>query len=242
LTAGRFYRIYNPKVAMPIDDPKVRERFESKRDADMQDIHKRMNQVGVERAYRIVGVLEQTARDIENRYVPKLRELIQRWKSRTFWTEGLIWLVLLILVGVAFGIGALSSEMIPENKVALGIGAVVIVLVLDFLHIKVADWAAKSIIKKLQTEIPDENMREGLTRAFIKNTSLLRILFLPLIKEPAGWGKATRRSIFNIYNKANDFVQNLNDRFTNPSGKLDSKVETAEQPATTSASDSAEKA
>jgi hypothetical protein len=236
LTAGRFYRIYNPKVAMPIDNPKVKERFESKRDADMGDILKRMNQVGIERAYRIVGVLEQTARDIENRYVPKLRDLIQQWKTRVFWAEGVVLLLLLILMGLAYGVGALTSDMIPENTTSVGIIAAIIVVAFELLHFKIAGWAAKRVIKKLHSEVPDENVRESLILAFGKNTSFFRTLFLPFISEPVGWGKSMRKSIFNIYNQANDFVQDLNDRFTNPSGKMETKIEKAKEES--SASDS----
>jgi len=227
LTAGRFYRIYNPEVAMPIENPKIRERFEAKREADMKDILKRMDQVSIERAYRIIGVLEQTARDIENRFVPQLRDLIKRWKSRVFWTDGLVFLLLLILVGLAYGVGALTLEMIPEDKAMLGIAAVVAFVALVLLHIKMSGWAASSILQKLKHEIADDHLRESLTRAFSKNTGLIRILSMPLIKEPVGWGKASRRSIYNIFNKANDYVQNLNDRFTNPSGKEEVKAEKA---------------
>jgi len=228
LTAGRFYRIYNPDVAMPIENPKVKERFEAKREADMKDILKRMNQVSVERAYRIIGVLDQTARDIENRFIPQLRDLIQRWKSRVFWTDSLVFLLLLILVGLAYGVGALTMEMLPEDMVMLGISAAVVIVALNLLHIKISGWAANSILKKLQHEIADEHVRTSLTRAFTKNTGLIRILFLPFVKEPAGWGKAARKSIHSIFNKANDYVQNLNDRYTNPSGKEETKAEKAE--------------
>lgn len=47
--------------------PHVRERFEKKREEDMADIDARMHQIEVERSYRIVGKLEQTAKDIKNK-------------------------------------------------------------------------------------------------------------------------------------------------------------------------------
>ena len=50
LTAGRFYRIYNPAAAVPIENENLRARFEAKRDADLADIHARMYEVEVERA------------------------------------------------------------------------------------------------------------------------------------------------------------------------------------------------
>ena len=38
LTAGKFYRTYDKEAAVPFEDDSVRERFETKRDADMAEI------------------------------------------------------------------------------------------------------------------------------------------------------------------------------------------------------------
>ncbi|MCG7947797.1 MAG: dynamin family protein, partial [Candidatus Thiodiazotropha taylori] len=59
LTAGRFYAIYNPDAAVPIEDEALRQRYETKRDLDLSEIHSRMEEVEIERAYRIVGALEK---------------------------------------------------------------------------------------------------------------------------------------------------------------------------------------
>ena len=58
LTAGRCYSIYNAEAAVPIEDPQRRARFEEKRDLDLAEIYKRIDEVSVERAYRIVGMLD----------------------------------------------------------------------------------------------------------------------------------------------------------------------------------------
>jgi GTPase SAR1 family protein len=91
LSAGRFYTIYNPDVANTIEDSALRERFERKRDADLNDIHGRMKQIGVERAYRIIAALENTARDIETRAIPLLNELMAKWRKRTLILDILGW-------------------------------------------------------------------------------------------------------------------------------------------------------
>ena len=91
LTAGRFYRIYNLEAANPIDDPNLRRRFEAKRAIDMAEVLERMQQVEVERAYRIIGVLETSAKAIESELVPRLRAARQRWKRRVLWIDGLIY-------------------------------------------------------------------------------------------------------------------------------------------------------
>jgi GTPase SAR1 family protein len=220
LTAGRFYRIYNPEVAVPIVDAKVKERYEAKRDADMADILTRINQVGIERAYRIVGVLEQATSDLEYRIVPQLQETLQRWRNRTLIGNVLLWMVLfgLVAVGANITVGSLS-ELFFSDPVSLGIELGVVFVILWFLHLKIANKVADSLMKKLQ-QIQDEGLREGLKRAFRKNTCLFSTLFMPLTSSrPKGWNQATRKRIAHILSNANQYVQHLNDRFTNPSGK-----------------------
>ena len=95
LTAGRFYTIYNPDAAVPIEDEGKRKRFESKRDMDLGEIHGRMREVEIERAYRIVGALDKSAKDIAEKAVPFLTQAIHRWRLRTLW-------------GDAIGLGALA--------------------------------------------------------------------------------------------------------------------------------------
>ena len=90
LTAGRFYRIYNPDAAVPIEDDNLRRRFESKRDTDLADIHARMRQVEIDRAYRIIAVLEQTAHDMEERIIPTLQTLLEQWRQRVMWLDGIV--------------------------------------------------------------------------------------------------------------------------------------------------------
>jgi predicted GTPase len=56
LTAGRFYSIYDPNVAVPIEDEARRARYESKRDHDLAEINERIQRVDVDRAYRYYRV------------------------------------------------------------------------------------------------------------------------------------------------------------------------------------------
>jgi hypothetical protein len=90
LTAGRFYRIYDKDASVPIDDEALRARFETKRDEDLAEIYGRMQQVEVDRAYRIVGILEQTVHDITAKVIPKLQGLLEQWRRRVFWTDGIV--------------------------------------------------------------------------------------------------------------------------------------------------------
>ena len=76
LTAGRFYAIYSPKAAVPIEDDNLRARFESKRDADLEQIHTRMREVEMN---RWMSGTKNTAKRIS----PKGPKLIEKlWPVR----------------------------------------------------------------------------------------------------------------------------------------------------------------
>jgi hypothetical protein len=220
LTAGRFYRIYNPDAAIPIENDNLRQRFESKRDIDLGEIHARMRQVGVDRAYRVVAVLEQAAHDIEERIVPQLQALLHQWRRRVLWLDGTVFgLALLGLIvgtlwgGLWDGWSALLSSPV-WSLVALGVAIALAIGV----HFSLRRFAAKRIMTRLQRQLQNLHERdfvEGLLHAFHKNTRFWRSIFM---KHPTGWSARARRQIAHVLAEANGYVQDLNDKFTNPSG------------------------
>lgn len=218
LTAGRFYRIYNPNVCMPFQDPQVKERFDRKCQADMKEIRERMDQVGIERAYRIIGVLEQTAKNIEHKIVPQLQELIQRWKTRVIRTEILLGITLAILAGVGLATTNITLNYNWQSPLTQGVIGLIIVVAIG-IHFKVSKMIANRILRQLQHEPLREEEREGLIRAFRKNACFWRILLVWFINQPVGWREKTRQRIYHILNGVDNHVQKLNNRFTNPSGK-----------------------
>lgn len=237
LTAGRFYRIYNPDVAIPIENETVRKRFEAKRDADMSEIDGRMQQVEVERSYRIIGNLEQTAKDMEHKLVPQISGLIQEWRRKVFFREGLGTVVIALIA--AAGLSATGTlrtlleglSSLAANPVTLGISAAVAVVVLGYIHFAIRKGAAQSVLSTLQIEVVDEDLREQLSGAFRKNTAWWRSL---LLTTPSGWGRRSREDLLNVLGATNEYVQKLNDRFTNPSGS--GQAQTAETQGTTGVS------
>lgn len=225
LTAGHFYRIYNPDVCLPFADPQVKERFEKKCSADLTEIHTRMEQVGIDRAYRLTGMLEHTAKEIEDKIIPTLQELLQRWKKEVLWTElGILGILAGLAVfwftmtGTTVNLGFKLKELGPMTLPITG--GVMILLVL-LLHLKICKQAAKDVLRKFKhgKEISDDYTRECVTRAFRKNTGFWRSLFIWFVNEPRGWCRSTPQRLHNILNDINNYVQTLNNRFTNPSGK-----------------------
>lgn len=222
LVTGRFYRIYNPSAAVPIANPHVRERFEKKRAEDMADINARMHQIEVERSYRIVGKLEQTAKGIKNQIVNKLSEMLKKWKSRVMLFDGMVFSILAVLAGVALSMNeswslltAFPDELRQGETTALAIAAFLVISII-YIHFSIRRAVANSLLKKLADEMGnDHETYKQFMQAFNKSTVAYRPMFL---KGPAGWNEVTQQTIDEIINEANDYIQALNDQFTNPSG------------------------
>lgn len=218
LTAGRFYSIYSPTASVQIEDPTIRQRYESKRDHDLAEILDRMEQVEVERAYRIVGSLEKTAREIEDQVVPTLTEALDRWKKRVLWLDVIVLgFIAALIVGIAIGNGELGHwwQWARESTLNSAVFLVIVVGGGFLVHLALRNLAARSIVgwlNKQQNALP---VRINLTNAFRKSTKPWRSM---LCKKPAGWGRKTRNMLSSIITQADDYVQQLNDRFTNPSG------------------------
>ena len=226
LTAGRFYTIYNPESAIPIDDDNLRERFERKRDADLQEIHSRMKEVEIERAYRIVGALEKTTRDINERAIPALQQAIERWRKRVLWGDGILFILLL---GLSFKLGywqelSFNPPWLETLRTNPGVGyaiLIVIVVVIYGLHTLVRLLAARTVSSGLQRLGEKLGIKGNLASAFHRNTRPWRSIFS---KTPAGWGRGARNRLNQVLQDADSYVQTLNDRFTNPSGESLSSV------------------
>jgi hypothetical protein len=220
LTAGRFYRIYSQSAAVPITDPKLRARFESKREIDISEIYGRVQQVEVERSYRIVGLLEKTAHSIGEKIVPMIRELKARWRRRVLWLDGaLAAVVLLALVAWAMAFGLPDIDPISaarENPITTGIVVLVVLALLLYAHFAMRRVAARQVINRVRREIKDGEIVEHYIGAFEKNTRWYRSIFS---KQPAGWNDRTKHRIKEVLADAGLYVQKLNDRFTNPSGE-----------------------
>lgn len=223
LTAGRFYTIYSPEAAVPIDDENKRRRYEKKRDEDLGEIHGRMAEVTVERAYRIVGALDKTAHDIEEHAAPVLTRAIARWRQRTLVGDAAVFggaLAAFLAWGLSAGHWQGLSYQPPwlQSLAGTPLGWVILALLVLLAlaaHFGIRHLAAKSLIGWLRKEGQRPGRRGDLVAAFHRNTRPWRSIFAP---SPAGWSGATRRKLHEVRQDGNLYVQRLNDRFTNPSG------------------------
>jgi hypothetical protein len=69
-------------------------------------------------------------------------------------------------------------------------------------------------------------------RAFRKNSRWFRSV---LRRNPAGWGRRTARRLAQVAEDAQQYVQKLNDMYTNPSGEIASPATCAQTPPVKSA-------
>ncbi|MDH5446561.1 MAG: dynamin family protein [Gammaproteobacteria bacterium] len=232
LTAGEFYTIYNPDVATPIKDTLVRHRYETKRDADMAAIKQRIHQVHVDRIYRIIGRLEKTAREIEQEYLPQLRNLLSRWRRGVLWRDGLFlgalgsgFIALLLASGVWQGqpLDIPGTQLLQSAWQSITgsvwgriSGVAIAVLLALGIHSYARHAAGQRVIKWMNKNIQQETQRLHLQQAFAKNIRPWHSVFRP---EPVGWNIFARRRLSALIAAADGYIQRLNDQFTQPSGE-----------------------
>lgn len=241
LTAGRFYTVYSPDVANTIDDEAKRKRFESKRDADLAEIHRRMEGVEVERAYRIVATLDKTAKDIRERAVPILAEARRLWQRRTLWLDATVFGLLLVFFlywsigsghwkGLSYEPGwLLTLKTVPYGPEVL---AGVLIVLAVIAHFGMRHLAALTVRPWVRRRAAAEDLRGDLVAAFQANTGKLRPVFFGGL---LGWGTGARRRLENVRQECDTYVQTLNDSFTNPSGRKPATIPGTPAPATQAA-------
>ena len=235
LTAGSSYAIYNENSAIPFENENVRARFEGKRAADFSAIYRRIEQVSVERAYRIVGMLEQTAQMLRQDVVSRLQRFIERWRRKVLWVEGSIlaslaaaFLALTVWGGYWEGMSLkLPFWDLVARNIYIKYGLLVILIaVAGYVHFSIRSWAARKVTKKLLAEIKDPDLLPNHRRALRKSSRWWRSLFLP---NPAGWGRRTSARMEKVVDDSNAYIQKLNDEYTNPSGEENGELSSEEQ-------------
>nr|VFJ94426.1 MAG: Dynamin family protein [Candidatus Kentron sp. LFY] len=226
LTAGRFYRIYSPEAAIPIEDETRRIRFEEKRDVDLAEIHHRMAQVEVERAYRIIGVLEKTAKRIRDDFIPRITKAKKSWKRYTLWTDAIVFGVLLLgLLGFSAFAGYWEGfrfmpppwmEWLTATWSRTGVTVFVVFLVMGYVHFVVRGITARFVTANLRKKQESEEVRDAIILGFRKNTRPWSSLFG---SKPVGWTRWTSRRINTVLQDCDNYVEQLNSLYADPSGK-----------------------
>lgn len=181
LTAGRFFRTYSRSTFMPIENPNVRARYEAKRDLELAEIERRIHQVSVDRSYRIVGALERSLLDMEEKVIPRLRNMIQQWRSAVLiiW-GGLLLLSVVTLAMLQVTLAQISGVVnwITENSWLQWISIALLVIGLGWIHFQVRNLAAWGVALWTRRTLSNEEFLENYLAAFAKNTRWMRSTLL----------------------------------------------------------------
>ncbi|MEI7608766.1 MAG: dynamin family protein [Rhodospirillaceae bacterium] len=232
LISGKFYGIFNRDVAPPIEDPIKRARYEAKCDEDLAEIHARMTEIEFGRGYRIVGILDALAKELEGEVVPRIQELTAKWRRLVLWGDaaGLVLLAGLIVSGVWLAGGtphsvfAWLTEAVPDifMPVPLNLAVVLASFVAAF-----GGWhyfLRALVRRKIAESLPERfgQMDLNLRNAFRRNTGFFRCLFR---RRAVGWNGRTRKDLFVIREAIAHHVQVWNDTYTDPTGaKIDGRI------------------
>lgn len=237
LTAERFYRLYDPAAAIPIENEHLKRRFESKREEDMGEIMRRVDELEVERSYRVVGRLEQTAKDIRDIIVPRLRQARRAWRRRVLMYDAIAIGALLALVLVVTGALGWWDGLrfappwlgtVSQSPILLWGLVVLVALALFMVHRLMRRLAARSVLRGLRRDESLGAHAGSVTRAFEHNVRSWWPFFF--FSRPHGWNLWTRRKLDSVLSDAHSGIRALNDRYTDPSGRREARAEPETRP------------
>jgi len=221
LTAGRFYRIYAESAALSIEDEQKRARLQEKRDEDLGDIRRRIEQLNIDRAYRVTGLLEHCGTHIRDVLVPKLFEARALWTKRSRWANGVFFgaaIALFLYWSITAGawdglVFRPLTALNPLFQLVAGVGTVALAV---FLYAKLRHLAGRSVLRRLRRDESLGADREPLARAFESNLNSRMPSLNP--GQPNGWSSRVQKKLDRLIGESDALVQSLNDQFTRPSG------------------------
>lgn len=205
LTSGDFYMVYSENSA----GDNISDRIKERRKRDMAAIHAKINNVSMEREYRIANMPSNIYKLLEHEIIPELTEKVREWRSKSH-TASIILTALLGLIVIG-GIVFTIPEIIVDPSVIL-----FIVLGIFASYVSIFTLVSKKIAKVISESITDKtnDYEFNLKNAFVKNAKPLRGLFkLPII----GWGKSTQKKLSKVRINVENVISKLNDK--NSSGE-----------------------
>lgn len=221
LTAGRFYRTYSESAVVPIDDEQKLARMQAKRDEDLGEIRRRIEQLNIERAYRVTGMLEHTGKHLRDVLIPRLLEARDLWMARSRWTNGIVFglviglFLYITITGDAWD-GFVFRPLAGLDtlfQLLVGLGVAVIAL---FTYSRLRRLAGQSVLRRLRRDDSLGPDQAPLVRAF--ETQLGAVMSPLLPGRLSGWSARVQKKLDRLIGETDRMVQSLNDEYTQPSG------------------------
>ncbi len=222
VSAGKYFCIYNPKVCNVIEDEETKKRYERKRDQDLNIISRRIEDVKIERTYRLIGLLKEEVEKLQNNILPRIMNFRQILKTYTYGATSLVFLSIIVILSLLSsmfsdkGIWRFWGDVLAGifTSVPGFIGFVVFVLSIFILNCFFKKKIGKRLISKFIKDLsPDE--QDNYRTCFLKNIKWHTPLFR---KYPAGWNEDSYNMLSELKKEINSFIQRLNRQYTDPSG------------------------
>lgn len=221
LTAGRFYRTYAESAVVPIEDEQKRARMQAKRDEDLSDIRRRIEQLNIERAYRVTGMLEESSKHLRDVLVPRLEDARRLWAGRSRWLNGIVFglaiglFLYISLTGGAWD-GFVFQPLAALDVTLQGVVVIALLTVALFVQLRLRRLAGASVLRHLQRDESLGPDQAPLVRAFETQLNSRRLPLLPT--GLSGWSARIRKKLDRLIGDSEVLVQSLNDEYTQPSG------------------------
>jgi hypothetical protein len=220
LSSGAFLQLYNPDIAPELELQQA-SGLKARRERDYALVQSRIDSVGIDRCYRVLGSLERIVDEIEGPFIARASALLRSWRRTTWTVEGiLLGLLVLLTAGILQVFPALrpwgdGADLVApvQNPLGIAIGAAGLALVAA-AHIAIRRWARRRVLAKHVQAAPDPDSREA-ALALTRSTAFWRTMFL---RQPRGWTRRTRRRLKALREAVAHSVQSLNDQFSDPSG------------------------
>ncbi len=199
LITGSFYTIYNEESADVFADEAVHQRLKQKKDAHLEKILNRIDEVSIERSYRIASMLSDIAKEYKNKKFPKLREALDSWSKKVIVSD----IVVLVITLASLGYAQFTYNLIPSDIVVMGGVGLLVASVLVYIHFVLRKIMAKKVMKNYSDD-------EGLVRAIKISTKWLKPLFLHKLKS---WNKKNLKVLDDLVKHSKLTISKLNDQF-----------------------------
>jgi len=220
LTAGRFYRVFSQTACTQIKNEEAARRLLEWREQDMGDLTNRLEEVEMERIYRVADALRRLGKDIEEQVVPDIRSRLADWRRFVLWGDASIiaaavlgFLLWLLFNGAWDGLSYTQPEVLSTITSSRLLGGLIVFLCIGILGAthyglrRMGRYRLRPLRKDWRSQ---EITFEELDRAYDHSTRGIRSIFW---RTPAGWHWLVRRRLTGVMRRAGAYIQRLNDRF-----------------------------